>query len=99
MRKALGIFVILAILPLSGIAQEKFWFYAKVTISGVFYYSQVIKCSQAVSSPGYFFKSDARGPFSTRREASSDRREEINDAKDQGRKRILRNVDCDTRWK
>lgn len=82
---------------------DKYWFYVRTSQGGFydqkgFHYSQVLKCSQKVSTPGAFSKNDAVGPFDTFSEASVARRDEVELAERSGIKLIPRQAICDTRW-
>lgn len=83
--------------------ENKYWFYVRTSYGGHydkkgFHYSQILLCSQKVSTPGAFSKSNAVGPFDSYSEASTARRDEIEIAKLSGLKLIPRQAVCDTRW-
>ena len=76
-----------------------FWFYSRhhegnEHLSKGFYYSNILECSRAVETPGYFGTEHALGPFKDYNEASAARHEEITNAKVRGSLITLVNVKC-----
>jgi len=82
---------------------ERYWFYVRTSQGGFydkkgFHYSQILKCTQKVSTPGIFSKSNAVGPFDTYSEASAARKDEIDIAEKSGLKLIPEQAVCNTKW-
>lgn len=91
-------------LNLTNQEKEYYWFYVRTSSGGFydvngFHYSQILKCSQKVSTPGKFSKLHAVGPFETYNEASAARKDEIETAERTGLKLIPEQAVCDTKWK
>ena len=85
------------------VQSNKYWFYVRTSNGGFydkagFHYSQILNCSQKVTTPGYFSKSHAVGPFNTYSDASNARRDEIDIADRSGLELIPRQAICNTRW-
>ena len=86
------------------LAGDKYWFYVRSSSGGFydkagFHYSQILKCSQKVTTPGIFSKDNAVGPFDTYAEASTARKDEIDIASKSDLKLIPRQAVCETKWK
>ena len=84
-------------------SNEKYWFYVRTSFGGFydkkgFHYSQILLCTQKVSTPGAFSKKNAVGPFNTYAEAAAARRDELDIAQASGLELIPRQAVCDTRW-
>ena len=82
---------------------EKYWFYVRTSFGGFydkkgFHYSQILLCTQKVSTPGAFSKINAVGPFNSYADASAARRDELDIAEASGLELIPRQAVCDTRW-
>lgn len=80
-----------------------FWFYIRESSGGFYdqkgvHYSQVLECSQRVTTPGAFAKIHAVGPFDDYLTALLVRRDELDLAREAGKKLIQRTAVCDTRW-
>ncbi|NQX77633.1 hypothetical protein [Gilvibacter sp.] len=84
-------------------SNEKYWFYVRTSFGGFydqkgFHYSQILLCTQKVSTPGVFSKKNAVGPFNTYADAAAARRDELDTAQASGLELIPRQAVCDTRW-
>ncbi len=85
------------------VTAAKYWFYFRESPGGYYdrkgvHYSQVLECSQPVTTPGAFGKIHAVGPFDTYAIALMVRRDELDIALRAGKKLIQRTAICDTRW-
>jgi|SRR5690554_586016 len=82
---------------------EHYWFYVRTSQGGFydkkgFHYSQILKCTQKVSTPGIFSKSDAVGPFDSYAEANTARNDEIAIAEKSELMLIPEQAVCNTKW-
>ncbi len=87
----------------SNAPNAKYWFYVRTSTGGYynpkgFYYSQILKCCQPVSTPGIFGKKNAVGPFNTYAEASTARKDEILIAQTTELTLRPRQAICETKW-
>ncbi len=85
------------------VTSAKYWFYFRESPGGYYdrkgvHYSQVLECSQPVTTPGAFSKIHAVGPFDSYAIALMVRRDELDIALRAGKKLIQRTAVCDTRW-
>lgn len=84
-------------------AAAKYWFYIRESQGGYYdrkgvHYSQVLECSQPVTTPGAFSKIHAVGPFAEYATALTVRHDELDLALRAGKTLIQRTAICDTRW-
>lgn len=86
-------------------ASGPYWFYIRSGTGGFYdydrrttVYSQILACSQRVTTPGIFGKPDAVGPFSTYQAAQRARQSDVNLAIRGGRKTAQETAICNTKW-
>jgi hypothetical protein len=84
---------------------DNYWYYIRSGTGGFYdfdtntmVYSQILTCSQRVTTPGYFSKNDGVGPFDTFSQAQQARNSDLDIALRSGKKLAQRTATCDTRW-